>query len=71
LAGRKAGRPVDVPCQWSAGVGVGIQYDINPHFGIYIEPELYRYFDNAGQVQTIRTERPLNITIPVGIRFSW
>lgn len=71
LAGRKAGRPVDVPCQWSTGIGIGLQYDINPHFGIYIEPELYRYFDNAGQVQTIRTERPLNITIPVGIRFSW
>ncbi len=71
LAGRNAGRPVDVPCQWSAGLGTGIQYDINPHFGIYVEPELYMYFNNGSTIHTIRTERPLNITIPVGIRFSW
>ena len=71
LAGRKAGRPVDVPCQWYAGMGVGLQYDINTHFGIYVEPELYMYFNNGSTIHTIRTERPLNITIPVGIRFSW
>ena len=71
LAGRKAGRPVDVPCLWSAGLGTGVQYDISPHFGIYVEPELYMYFNNGSPIHTIRTERPLNITIPVGIRFSW
>ena len=71
LAGRKAGKPVDVPCQWYAGMGVGLQYDINTHFGIYVEPELYMYFNNGSPIHTIRTERPLNITIPVGIRFSW
>ena len=71
VAGHKAGKPVDLPCQWSARLGLGLQYDINPHFGIYIEPEVNRYFDNASPIQTIRTERPLTITIPLGIRFSW
>lgn len=71
IAGRQAGKHMDVPCQLSAGFGIGIQYNISRHIGIYVEPELYRYFDNGSQIQTIRTERPLSINVPVGIRFSW
>ena len=71
IAGRRAGKRLDVPCQWSAGLGIGIQYDITPHFGIYVEPEYYRYFDNGSTVKTIRTERPATLSVPVGIRFSW
>ena len=71
LAGYRAGKRLDVPCQWSAGLGIGIQYDITPHLGIYIEPEYYRYFDNGSTVKTIRTERPVSVNVPIGIRFSW
>ena len=65
-----AGRNPDAPCQWSAGVGIGLQYDITPHVGIYIEPELNRYFDNGSNLETIRSERPLTLTLPIGIRIS-
>ena len=71
IAGRRAGKRLDVPCQWSTGLGIGIQYDLTPHFGIYVEPEYYRYFDNGSNVKTIRTERPATVSIPLGIRFSW
>ena len=71
LAGYRAGKRMDVPCQWSAGLGIGIQYDITPHLGIYIEPEYYRYFDNGSTVKTIRTESPVSVNVPIGIRFSW
>lgn len=70
LYGHIAGKRLDAPCQWSAGLGIGIQYDITPHIGIYIEPEVNRYFDNGSEIQTIRSERPLTLTLPVGIRFS-
>lgn len=70
ISGSIAGKPLDVPYQWSAGMGIGLQYDITPHVGIYIEPELNRYFDNGGSVETIRSERPLTLTLPIGIRFS-
>lgn len=70
IIGHSCGKKIDVPCQWSGGLGVGLQYNITPRFGIYIEPEVNRYFYNESQLQTIRTERPLNITVPVGIRFS-
>lgn len=70
ISGSIAGKPLDVPYQWSAGMGIGLQYDITPHVGIYIEHELNRYFDNGGSVETIRSERPLTLTLPIGIRFS-
>ena len=71
LGGHLGSERLDLSCQWSAGISVGLQYNITPHVGIYIEPEVYRYFDNGSQVQTIRTERPLNFYLPAGIRFSW
>ena len=67
---RIGGRRLDAPCQWSAGLGIGLQYDITPHVGIYIEPEVNRYFDNGSPIETVRTERPLTLTLPIGIRFS-
>ena len=70
VAAQKAGRKIDLPCQWSAGLGLGLQYDITPRVGIYIEPELNRYFENASKVETIRSERPVTFTLPLGIRFS-
>lgn len=71
LSGQMNGRPLDVPCQWSAGLGAGLQYNITHRIGIYIEPEFYWYFNNGSSIRTVRTERPVNINIPVGIRFSW
>lgn len=71
LACRIDGKNRDLPCQWSAGLGMGLQYNITRSFGIYIEPELNRYFDNGSSISTIRTDRPLTIIVPVGIRFSW
>lgn len=71
LYGHIGSESLNLSCQWSAGLSIGLQYDVTSHIGIYIEPELYRYFDNGSQVQTIRTERPLNFNLPVGIRFSW
>ena len=67
---RIGGRRLDAPCQWSAGMGIGLQYDITPHIGIYIEPEVNRYFDNGSRIETVRSERPLTLTLPIGIRFS-
>ena len=71
LSGQRNGKPLDVPCQWSAGLGAGLQYDFTPRIGIYIEPEIYWYLNDGSNVRTIRTDRPVSINIPVGIRFSW
>ena len=62
---------LDVPCQWSLSFGLGIQYDLTPHLGIYMEPSLQYFFDDGSNLKSYRTEHPLSITLPLGIRFHW
>jgi len=63
--------PLDVPCQWSASFGLGLQYDFTPHLGVYLEPSLQYFFDDGSSIKTYRTEHPLEMTLPLGIRFHW
>lgn len=62
---------IDAPVQWSVEGGLGFQYRIAPHVGLYVEPSLKYYFDTHSGIETIRQDNPLNLAIPVGIRFSW
>ncbi|MBO7046277.1 MAG: sigma-70 family RNA polymerase sigma factor [Prevotella sp.] len=62
---------LSIPVQWSASFGFGIQYDFTPHFGFYIEPSLQYFFDDGSDLKTYRTEHPLQVTLPLGIRFHW
>ena len=62
---------LDVPSQWSMSLGVGLQYDLTPHVGIYLEPSLQYFFNDGSSLESYRTEHPLSITLPLGIRFHW
>ena len=62
---------LSVPCQWSTTLGLGLQYDITPHLGIYLEPSLQYFFDDGSDLKTYRTEHPFSVTLPLGIRFRW
>lgn len=62
---------LDAPCQLSGSFGLGLQYDFTPHFGVYLEPSLQYFFDDGSDLKTYRTEHPLQITLPLGIRFRW
>ena len=62
---------LDVPIQWSTTFGLGLQYDFTPHLGFYIEPSLQYFFDDGSDIQSYRTEHPLQITLPLGIRVHW
>lgn len=62
---------LDVPCQWSTSLGVGLQYDFTPHIGVYLEPSLQYFFHDGSDIKTYRTEHPLQVTLPLGIRFHW
>lgn len=71
LAAHIDGKKIDAPDQWSAGAGIGMQFEITRKLSIYVEPDLYYYFDTGSDIRTIRTDKPFSVTIPVGIRFSW
>lgn len=62
---------LSVPLQWSSTFGLGLQYDFTPHLGFYIEPSLQYFFDDGSDIQSYRTEHPLQITLPLGIRVHW
>ena len=62
---------LDVSPQWSTILGGGLQYQLSPHIGLYAEPTLQFFFDDGSDIQSYRTEHPLQITLPLGIRFQW
>lgn len=63
--------PTKMEVQWSAGCGVGVQYDLTHSVSLYAEPSLQYYFDTGSEVKTIRQLRPVEFSLPIGVRFSW
>jgi len=57
--------------QWSVGIGMGLQYNLTPAIGFFIEPSLQYYFPNSDGIDTWRTEHPFTPTLPLGIRLSF
>lgn len=53
--------------QLSAGIGIGAEFMIGRHLGIYVDPSL-RYYFNNGQPKSIRTAQPLMLGFEMGIR---
>lgn len=62
---------INAPLQWSVEGGLGIQYHFTPSFSIYAEPSLRYYFNAGSDIKTIRQEKPLEFTIPIGLRLTW
>ena len=57
--------------QWSANLGIGVQYKIFKPFSLYLEPNMFYYFRNGSGIETYRTEHPFFITVPFGLRLTW
>ena len=62
---------IDAPLQWSVEGGLGIQYHFTPSFSIYAEPSFRYYFDTGSDIETIRQEKPIEFSIPIGLRLTW
>ncbi|MBR1570912.1 MAG: sigma-70 family RNA polymerase sigma factor [Bacteroidales bacterium] len=59
------------PVQWSAGVGIGLQYNLTPWMGLYVEPQVRYYFDTGGGIQTIRQAQSIEFAVPLGVRLTF
>jgi len=57
--------------QWSAAVGLGLEYRLTPALGIYVDPNVRYYFNAEQQPRSLRTIQPLRIDVEVGMRFSF
>ena len=56
--------------QWSFNVSVGVQYDILPQLGCYVEPSLNWYPDNGSKLQNYFKDKPLNLGLQIGLRLN-
>jgi len=54
--------------QASANVGIGAEFMLGEHIGLYLDPSLRYYFD-CGQPKSIRTMQPLMLGLELGLRF--
>ena len=55
--------------QFSAGLGIGVQFRLSDHIGLYLDPGVIYYF-YGGQPRSIRTERPLMFNLNAGLRLD-
>lgn len=57
--------------QVSIGGTLGIAYSLSNLFQLYFEPGVSYYFDNFTGVRNIRKEKPLDLSLQLGGRFSF
>lgn len=55
---------------WSLNTSVGVQYNLLPRVGLYAEPGVCLYFKNGSDIETIYKQKPVNLNLKVGFRFS-
>ncbi|PKP42415.1 MAG: hypothetical protein CVT93_04425 [Bacteroidetes bacterium HGW-Bacteroidetes-10] len=56
--------------QWSIGSGLGVEYMIGKHTGLYADPLLTYYF-RSNQPMNIRTAEPLQFRMEIGFRYRF
>ncbi len=61
---------MDRPIQWSASASLGVQYNILPTLGVYIEPGVSYYIDNGSDVRNIYKDKCLNFNLNIGLRLN-
>lgn len=53
--------------QLSANAGIGVEFILGQHIGLYVDPSIRYYFDN-NQPKSIRTAQPLMLGFEMGFR---
>ena len=62
--------PKDRP-QFSTQAAVGLQFDVMPQVGLYVEPGMKYYFDNGSNVSTFFKDKPCNFNLQLGLRWNF
>lgn len=56
--------------QFSVQGGVGLQYDVLPQLGIYVEPGVKYYFDNGSRLRNFFKDKPTSLNLQLGLRLN-
>ncbi len=57
--------------QFSVAGGIGVNYRLVGHLGIFIEPGASYFFDDGNEIKTIRKHAPFNFQLQGGLRMAW
>ena len=55
--------------QFSFNTSLGVQYNVLPQLGLYAEPGLTYYPDNGSKVQNYFKDKPMSLSLQIGLRF--
>ncbi len=55
---------------WSVNARLGLNYPLVGALAVYGEVGADYYFDNGSSIETIRSERPFNVSLQFGLRFG-
>ena len=58
------------PWQLSVNAALGAQFDVLRNVGVYVEPGVSYYFDDRSPLSTIYKEKPLNLNLNLGVRYT-
>ena len=56
--------------QFSAKASVGVQLDVTPQIGVYVEPGAKYYFDNGSSIDNTFKDKKLNFNFQFGLRWN-
>ena len=57
--------------QWSSQAALGIQYNVTPHLGAYLEPGLKYYIPQHQPLNTYWKDKPLQFNLQIGVRWQY
>lgn len=57
--------------QWSVNAAAGVQANILPLLGFFVEPGVSHHFKNGSRVRSIYTDKPTDFSLGFGLRYSF
>ena len=57
--------------QWSVNAAAGVQANILPRLGVFVEPGVSHHFKNGSRVRSIYTDKPTDFSLGFGLRYSF
>lgn len=57
--------------QWSVNAAAGVQANILPQLGFFVEPGVSHHLKNGSRVRSIYTDKPTDFSLGFGLRYSF
>lgn len=57
--------------QWSVNAAAGVQANILPQLGVFVEPGVSHHFKNGSRVRSIYSDKPTDFSLGFGLRYSF